>query len=473
MRAISPSSAPACCVASQLLAQRVEQPAALAVQRREHHRQLELRRPHRELLARLVLGGVCLVDDPVPYRRQDPAHRHHVAEEQRVVGHDDVRAGRAPAHAVQVAQVRVVAAALARAVGLARLHRPAHVAPPVQVHAVQVAPRALARPRQQHRRRCDLVGVRAVLELARQPLELAQTRVVVVALERHVAQLAAQRLVELGQFVVDELVHERVGLGRHAHAHPVLRREERRRHEVRHALPHAGPRLDRQVRAAVERVQDRARHLDLLGALLEAGVHLARDPACRELDRDLLGRRARARDLVGVVHRLGLVGGHAAAADLLEVVDVVAGRRADAGDPVALRPLGARREVADALEHAAVEIGDARQRCPPHRAQRCHVVGRAVCAWCRTVDAPGARRERGAEVGEAVRAQPRHAQPHEDERVEPASRQHALAAHALDEGAVEAAVVRHDVALAHELGELRDGRLGARSAGDHVRHRCR
>ena len=44
---------------------------------------------------------------------------------------------------------------------------------------------------------------------------------------------------------------------------------------------------------------------------------------------------------------------------------------------------------------------------------------------------------------------------------------HALAAHALDEGAIEAAVVRHDVALADELGELRDGGLGAGRASDH------
>ena len=276
-------------VAAQLLAHALEQPAALAVQRREDHRQLELGRAHRELLARLALGGVRLVDDPVPDRRQDPAHRHDVAEEQRVVRHDDVRTRGAPAYAVQVAQVRVVAAALARAVGLTGLHRPAHVASPVQVHAVQVAPGALARPRQQHRRRGDLVAIGAVLELAREPLELAQAQVVVVALERHVAQLAAERFVQPRQLVVDELVHQRVGLGRHAHAHPVLRREQRRGHEVGHGLAHAGAGLDREVRAGVERGQDRARHLDLLGALLEARVHLARKPACRELDGDLLG----------------------------------------------------------------------------------------------------------------------------------------------------------------------------------------
>ncbi len=103
----------------------------------------------------------------------------------------------------------------------------------------------------------------------------------------------------------------------------------------------------------------------------------------------------------------------------------------------------------------------------PDSTKRGHVVGRAVSAWGRTVDTAGARRERRAEVGQPVRAQPGHAQSHEDERVEPASPQHALAAHPLDEGAVEAAVVRHDVALAHELGELSDGRLRARSARDH------
>ena len=177
---------------------RAARPARAAASAPSTDRELDVARAHRELLARLALGGVRLVDDPVAQRRQDAALRDHVAEEQRVVGDDDVRARGAPAHAVQVAQVREVAAALLRAVRLRGLDRRAQLAlAPVQVDRVQVAPARLRRPRVQRADRGERVGVRGRrVELAGVALELAQARVVVVALERDVAQLAAERLVQ-------------------------------------------------------------------------------------------------------------------------------------------------------------------------------------------------------------------------------------------------------------------------------------
>ncbi len=255
--------------AAQLPADVVEQPAAAARrERREHDRQLDVARAHRELLARLALGGVRLVDDPVTQRRQDAALRDDVAEQQRVVGDDDVRARGPAAHPVQVAQLREEPAALLGAVGLRGLDRGAQLAlAPVQVDRVEVTPARLHRPRVERADRRERVGGRrGRVELAGVALELAQAGVVVVALERDVAKLAAERLVQPGQFVVDELVHERVGLRRHAHAHAVLERVERARHEVGDRLAHAGPGLDRDMRPRVERPEYSARHLELLGA---------------------------------------------------------------------------------------------------------------------------------------------------------------------------------------------------------------
>ena len=80
-------------------------PRPFETQSAEHRRQLDVARAARELLARLALRRVRLVDDPVPYRRQDAALRDDVAKEQRVVGDDDVGAGGSAAHAVQVAEV--------------------------------------------------------------------------------------------------------------------------------------------------------------------------------------------------------------------------------------------------------------------------------------------------------------------------------------------------------------------------------
>ncbi len=86
----------------------------------ENRRELDVACSARELLARLALGRVRLVHDPVPDRRQDAALRDDISKEQRVVGDDHVGARGAAPHAVQVAEVGVEPAALARAVGLRR-----------------------------------------------------------------------------------------------------------------------------------------------------------------------------------------------------------------------------------------------------------------------------------------------------------------------------------------------------------------
>ena len=65
-------------------------------------------------------------------------------------------------------------------------------------------------------------------------LELAQAEVVVVALERDIGELLSERAVEAWQLVVDELVHECVGLRRDPHGDLVLVSTKSDRYQVGH-----------------------------------------------------------------------------------------------------------------------------------------------------------------------------------------------------------------------------------------------
>ena len=99
----------------------------------------------RPLPARLGLEGVSLVHDPVPHGREDPSVRGHVAEQQRVVGHDHVTARSSPPRSVEQALVGKVRAAAAEALpGRGGEHLPRHVAP-ADAQGVEVAVGRLAR----------------------------------------------------------------------------------------------------------------------------------------------------------------------------------------------------------------------------------------------------------------------------------------------------------------------------------------
>ena len=417
-----------------------------------------------ELFARLALRRVRLVDDPVPDRRQDPALRDHVAKEQRVVGHDHVRTGGAPADAVHVAEVGVEPAALAGAVSLrCRDGRADFSAAPMQVDRVEITPRRLRRPRVERRDRRQAILVGALLEFAREPLELSQTRIVVVALERGVPQPPAEGDVELGQLVVDELVHERVGLGRDTDAHVVLERVERSRHQVCDRLADPGPRLDRGVRPRAKRLEHRSGHLELLGPRLVALVHPPGDPAFRELAEHLGGLGACALDLVGIVERLGLIGCDTSASDILQVEEGAG--RLGAGDTSQHRPNRPgcrRRERGQAMEQPGWQVRQTHKDDSPHRRERLDVGQRTVRR------ALGADAERGSKVGQSMRAQPGQGDADQLERVEPRSSQRAAPGDALDERAVERRVVGHDVPPADELHQPYDRRLHALLPGKHL-----
>ncbi len=333
----------------------------------------------------------------------------------------------------------------------------------MQVDRVEVTPRRLRRPRVERGDGREAVLVGPGLEFAREALELAQARVVVVALERRVAKLPAEGQVELGKLVVDELVHERVGLGRDPDADTVLQRVERRRHQVGDRLADPGSRLDGSVRPRAEGLEYRTGHLELLGTGLVALVHASGDAVSRELAQNRFRFGARALDLIGVVQCLGLVGGHLAAAPLLQVEEAARGLSAgDSSEHRAYRPGRGRRELGQPVQQPGRQIGEAHQRDAPDRGERFDI---RQCAVSRAL---GADSERLGEVRQPVRAEPGQGDPHHLQRVEPRAPKRMAPCNTLDERTVERCVVRHDVSAADELDEPEDGRLRAHLALEHL-----
>ena len=122
----------------------------------------------------------------------------------------------------------------------------------------------------------DEVAIGA-LAAAYHVLELAQAQVVVVALEGDVVQVIAKRRAQAGKVLVDELVHEGVGLGRDTHRDLVLACVVGDGHEVGHGLADARSRLDDADVIFAQARCNLLRHSELLGALLVTRVHRAHD----------------------------------------------------------------------------------------------------------------------------------------------------------------------------------------------------
>ena len=127
-------------------------------------------------------------------------------------------------------------------------------------------------------------------------------------------------------------------------------------------------------------------------------------PSAENSPRTVLGVRAGAGDLLGVVERLGLVGGDALAARIAQVEDGAGRGGGDVREDRARRPVGVAREVGEAVQQPGRQVGEPHERDAPHRRKR--LARRAA----RGAAGPlGRDAERLGEVGEAVRAQPRQA----------------------------------------------------------------
>ncbi len=140
------------------------------------------------------------------------------------------------------------------------------------------------------------------------------------------------------------------------------------------------------------------------------------------------------------MERFGLVGGDSFAAGVAEVEDSARSCGGDVSEDGARGPLGVAGEVGEAVQEPDRQVGEPDERDAPHRCQ-CFDVGKRAVRRSARADA-----ERVREIGEAVRAQARQRDAHDFERVDPGAAKRVAAGHPLDEGAVEARVVRDDVA---------------------------
>ena len=425
------------------------------------------------LAAGLGLEGVGLVDDPAADGRQDLAVGGDVAQEQRVVGDDDVRAAGAAAGAVEQALVGEVRASAAQALaGLGGEHRAGDVAP-ANAQGVEVAVGRLRRERAGDGDGGEHVGSHGVVRapvvghggkgelLSHGAVHAVQARVVVVALEAREGEAAGQGRGESGQLVRDELVGERVGLGGDAHGDVVALGVEDRGQQVGDGLADAGAGLDGAVGAVGERGRDLAGHGDLLGAALQALVHARHGAVGGERGLHLFGGGgAHGVEVGGVGALAGVeVAGQGRAVRLEREVLAGVGQRRHVRDDGTERPVDLRVHVGELPEQAGWQVRQAQEQDAPHAAEGVDVVGGAV--------GHRAAAEGGRHVREAVRQEARQRDAREREAVDPDVRDLAAARDALDEGAVERGVVGQDGRAADELGEGGDG-LGGRGGARHV-----
>ena len=346
---------------------------------------------HGPLAARLGLKRVGLVDDPVAHRRQDLALGLHVAQQQRVVGHHHVRAGRTAAGTVEQALVGVVRAARVQALaGLDGEHLARHVSP-ANAQRVQVSVGGLAGKRvghgygREHVPAHGVVGAAVVLRQREGQLVLdravkaVQARVVVVALEAGKGQAVRQGLRQGRQLVGDQLVGEGICLCGHTHGDIVALGKEHLRQQVRHGLAHAGAGLYGAVRGGCQGVGHLAGHLDLLGAALQALVHAGHGTRGAKLLAHLGGGDGLDVVLLGCVVALlghGLsqqLRAHALEREAHGVVGQRQVREHRAEGPVNLGV-----HVCQVAEEPCRQVGEGAQDDAPHAAEGGHVIASAV-----------------------------------------------------------------------------------------------
>ena len=167
--------------------------------------------------------------------------------------------------------------------------------------------------------------------------------------------------------------------------------------------------------------------------------------------------------------RLGPVRGDPLPPQLLEVVAGVGQRAGDLREHRALGPVGIGRERRSGCSKPGSRSEMPDERHAPHRQS---ASTSSAARWAVRLQIRG---ERLREVGEPMAAQPRQADAHEHERVEP-QRAETRPARPRARGRTgrSAALCASSGRPASELrASCDDGCLGARAPGDHLRRRCR
>ena len=205
-----------------------------------------------------------------------------------MVGDHHVRMRRSAARPMDQALIRKERAQATSALARSRRKVGTVDASPANAKRVEVAIGRLAHIRHNHRNRRERVGGIALggdLDLtATHALELTQTRIVVISLERTKRQAVGQLLGKFWQFMVHKLIGKVVRFGRDANGNVVAMRSLGKRHQIGHRLTDARTRLDYTVGARDQCIAHLNRHRDLFVARLIGGVH-AIDEAARGIIR--------------------------------------------------------------------------------------------------------------------------------------------------------------------------------------------
>ncbi len=160
--------------------------------------------------------------------------------------------------------------------------------------------------------------------------------------------------------------------------------------------------------------------------------------------------------------RLGLVGGYALSARLLQVEGTPRLGSGNLREDPARGPVDLGREVRDAVQQPRRQIACAHKRYAPHGRKREHVMQRAVRGALRD------HLERLGEIGQPMCAQPRQPDTRDLQRVDPLTAKCMRSRDPLEKRSIKRRVVRHDVSPADKLNEPRDHAFGARLACEHV-----
>ena len=456
---------PALLACRNLSERRCESTCTIASEALEDQTRFVGRDLERPLATCLGLDRVSLVDHPMPDGRQDLAFGRNVSEQQGMVGDHDVGAGRTAAGAVHQALVGKERAEPSRALArTGRKIRPVH-ASPANTESIEVAVGHLTHVGIYHGDRRQRIGrVLAGLDLGDAPahtLELAQARIVIVALERVIAQTAVELFCEFWQLVVHELVGKVVRFGRHADGHAVALGGLGKGDEVRHGFADARAGLDHAMGAGLDRLAYLECHGDLLLARLVGRVHPVHQTPGRIGALELSGcGHSHERQFIGIDllgRGLGVEYVHTRL-DQREGSPRIFG--SEEREDRTITPWHIGVHVRQAAAETGGKIAQCEQEDAPHAGERRNVIVRTV--------RDGSTAEKLGHERELVRGETGQGDARERKRIDPDIAHLHAALHGLDERAVERRVVCNDWAAADKIPQCRNS-LDSRGSVGHIR----
>ena len=278
-----------------------------------------------ESTARLAFGTMGLIDSPVANRRQQTAVGSHVAEQQAMIGNQDVGSFGTLARPVDEAQVTEERALAAQAFLAARRDHLSRQQAIVKLQTVDIVVFRLLDKRKQRRHRrglrqlfaLNLLHCSAIIHHA---ANLTKARIVGKSLQRRTRQRlcigigCAQRLRKRGNLFEHQLIEQSVRFGCHANGDAVSLRGKRQRNQIRHGFTDAGSGFNHKIIPRSERITYRSAHISLLGARLVILIQVAHKTFLAEGLGNLLGR--------GILHAAHRIGGNHIRINLRPVLDL-------------------------------------------------------------------------------------------------------------------------------------------------------